>query len=304
MTRLTGLMLALVLAALTVIAAGAATSDDTDEVEGGIVGTGIMPAGILGVITQLGSIHVLGQRVVFDDAFSVDSALGPQPASDLVPGDVVAVLADPMPEGPDWQARAIERIFGLIGPVEAAGDGTFTVLGTRVLGDADGLEPGSWVAVSGFWQGMDFDATRVERIAPRASAVVQGSWRLMDGTPVIGGSVLTGIRPAHADPGAVLRAEGTPVPGGIDAERLSFGTFPGSPGVVLAEGYLSMADASGLYIQLGSGLVDYTDNPGMIDPAERVLRCGMPDPDATLPDGLSDRLGCAGRSMMDPATAN
>ena len=278
-----------------------ARDKDIPEAEGGIVGTGIAPAGIYGVITGLGSIHVNGQRVVYDPGLLVHSPLGSMTAEMLEPGDVVAVMADP--EGDDWRARSIDRVFALIGPIESVARGSFTVMGSQVLADAGELEPGDWVAVSGLWQENALSASDIEPIPPQDHALVQGTWKRTPDGVTIGGARLEGISPTHAGPGEVLSAEGQPIPGGISAERLSFGIFPDSAGLVLAEGYLADArDGSGMYILLGSGLVAYTENPGMIDPEQRILSCGSPADGGTVPQELAARLGCTDIPMMDPAT--
>ena len=100
-------LLILSISILSVI--GSARAQD-EEREGGIVGTGIKPAGLLGVITGLGSILINGQRVVFDDTLQVQSPLGARTAKSLVPGETVVVEANPFGEGLNtWRALRIQH---------------------------------------------------------------------------------------------------------------------------------------------------------------------------------------------------
>ena len=228
-----------------------------EEREGGILGTGI-----IGTITALGSIEVNGLRVVFADDMMAESGLGPMPAADLRPGDVV--VAEVMPQGGDWQATRLEEFLALVGPVAADG----TILGARIdLGGESAVTESGWAAVSGLWKDDVLMASRIREVPPQETALVRGTF--MDGR--IGGVNVT--LPADVPQGAALavrlRPDGAPV-----AYRQ--GLFSGPVERVIAEGYLSPPSPEGHYTVLGSGLMAQTDQPQMIDPARRGLFCATP----------------------------
>ncbi|WP_138469208.1 DUF5666 domain-containing protein [Poseidonocella sp. HB161398] len=264
--------LALCLALLA--AALPAAAQEPAEPEGGIVGTGIS-----GTITALGSIIVNGQRIAIDPDQPVRDGLGPEAAGALRPGDTVAVVAEAEADG-SWRARSIRRVLPLVGPVAGLGGGAFRVLGTTVEAGplAEGLSEGDWVAVSGLWREGGVAASRIEPVPPelRIARVMGSAFPVEGGSDLmVGGTRVTGIATSHLRPGDVILATGAPSPGGLSARTIATGLFDQPVGAVLAEGYLSTARAGGLYTLLGSGLVAWTENPGMIDPGGRILRCGI-----------------------------
>lgn len=277
---------------------GQAETADDDR-EGGIIGTGIV-----GTITELGSIHVNGQRVVFASNMQVSSVLGPLAAGELTAGDTVAIVAHP--EEQHWNAQNINRQFAIIGPVVTHNDDRLVVMGTHVeTREVEGLREisvGDWVAVSGLWQGDRIISSKVETIAPRSLAYIKGSYLPLGSSPtlLIGDTRITGISPEHVRPGDVIQVEGIPSNDGLAATRLWPDTFLTQTEIVSIEGYLSAPTPTGLYTMLGSGLVAFTDQPGMIDPLERTIRCGVGQKFANADtDTVSDqerdilgRLGC------------
>ncbi|WP_172332055.1 DUF5666 domain-containing protein [Mangrovicoccus sp. HB161399] len=282
MTRLAP-CLAVCLALAAMLPAGA---QPEAEREGGIIGTGIS-----GTITALGSIIVNGQRIAIDPEQPVRDGLGPETAAGLRPGHTVAVVAEP--EGGGWRARSIRKVLPLAGPVSRLGNGRFELLGTTVLagGMAGGLAEGDWVAVSGLWRAGQVIASRLDPVPPEQRiARVMGSAEPVEGSTdlMVGGTRISGIATSHLQPGEVILATGTPAPGGMSARTIAKGLFSEPVGAVLAEGYLSSPGGSGIYTLLGSGLVAWTDNPGMIDPTGRILRCGIDgalQPQDQSPDG-------------------
>ncbi|MGB3315999.1 MAG: DUF5666 domain-containing protein [Albidovulum sp.] len=247
--------------------AGQAQDDDR---EGGIIGTGIS-----GTITALGSIYVNGQHILYDDGLAVTGGLGVARAPDLVPGHTVAVVA--VPDGEAWRARNIRQVLPLVGPVMLEG-GEVLIMGTKVVMPADAVPPapGEWLAVSGLWRGDEVVATRVDALPDgERIAMVSGTYLgAVNGRTMVGGTRIGGIEPRHLEPGDTVRVYGSPAGDGLSAVRLEKGLFDGEVGLVQVEGYYSPPQPDGLYSVLGSGLVAYTDQPGMIDPGERVLRCG------------------------------
>lgn len=247
-------------------------AQDSEEREGGIVGTGIV-----GVITELGSIYVNGQKIEIEDDLQVTGSVPAIEAGALKPGQTVAVVT--RLEGDVWQAEYIRQVLPLVGPVEAVGDRTLTVLGTRVdLGSLTSEAAiGDWVAVSGFWKSEHVTASSIA-ILPQwqGPAEVSGTYfRPVSGEPDrVGQTRVFGINPQHLSSGDFVRVTGTPAPGGIEAERLETGLFDAAVGVIQVEGYFSEPKPDGLYTVLGSGLVAFTDQPGMIDAAVRTIQCG------------------------------
>ncbi|SLN30207.1 hypothetical protein TRL7639_01239 [Falsiruegeria litorea R37] len=262
-TLLIGLFLATSLPALA--------QEDEDR-EGGIIGTGIV-----GTITELGSIIVNGQRIIFDGDMPVAGSVPEMTAKDLTPGLTVAVVATP--NGDDWQARDIRQILPLVGPVTSVALDHLVVLGTKVIiGTSEhDLNTGDWVAVSGLWRGQDVAASSFARL-PHTSKIarISGTFLTTDaqGRAVIGNTPITSITPTHLSTGDLVRVEGIPIGNTIQALRLETGLFDQPVSLVQIEGYYSPPQPDGLYTVLGSGLVAYTEMPEMISQTDRVVACG------------------------------
>ncbi|SEN49544.1 hypothetical protein SAMN05216227_101570 [Pseudorhodobacter antarcticus] len=282
-------------AVLVGLALSATAQTKPEPREGGILGTGIV-----GTITKLGSIYVNGQHIRFAPNLAVSGGIGVETAEALRPGDTVAATVEP--EGDAWRALRLERVLPIIGPVASLSGGGAVVMGTRVVLPADvgPVRVGDWVAVGGLWQGAAIIASAVSVIPPQAQARMQGSFFFSaDGAAIdIGGSLITGILPQNAQEGAVVRVTGQPMATGLAARMLGMGVFAQTPGLVLAEGYMSAPRPSGLYTLLGSGLVEYAGDPAMVADPARVQRCGVGDRlvsgdgvDGALAAGLA-RLGC------------
>ncbi|WP_371170276.1 DUF5666 domain-containing protein [Aliiroseovarius sp. 2305UL8-7] len=269
---------------------------DDGEREGGILGTGIV-----GTITELGSIYVNGQHILFDKDMQVAGGVSLEQAADLLPGHTVAVIA--RPEDSHWKASHIRQITPLTGPVQISSEGGFSVLGTDVVySDASGLafSDGDWVAVSGLWQGDRVLATRVDPVDSMGPARIEGSvLSIVEGEPLrIGQTLIAGFLPQHLSEGDVVRAVGAANDASLDVSELEVGVFDTSPGLIFAEGYLSPPEPSGLYTVLGSSIVSYTDNPDMIDPTIRYIACGENGELASMievTEGLVDLTECPGQ---------
>jgi len=234
---------------------------EKEEREGGIIGTGIV-----GTITELGSIIVNAQRVTFEADDMAVSALGDRPAADLRPGETVIVAA--YPKGANWQAQTIEVFYPVIGPVDLT-DGAISVMGTgidvqnldaasqRVLGS---LRTGDWIAVNGLWKDARVQASTVSAISP-TKARISGSFMQVGASRfVIGETVVAGLDI-------------------IAAESVRIGLFSTPMRSILIEGYLSTPDSQGVYTVLGSGFVAFTDDPAMAMPSEVQVFCIKPQAD-------------------------
>ena len=289
-------VLSILLAILMSGAPFAAIADSHDgEREGGLTGTGIV-----GTITHLGSFYVNGQRVVYDEGFELGSAFGAVAADSLLPGHTIAV--EVVADGRDWRALSGHQIFPVIGPVGEVDQDGFTVLGSRIIfdGNADTSIPvGQWVAVSGLWRGDEIVASRVTLIAPQPQARLVGTYfEPQDESLRVGGSLVQGIVPEHAEDGDVIQVSGDPLVGGLAARELRLGVFDHEVGLVLAQGYMSQPRQSGLYSILGSGLAAFTSSPAMIDEARVGVFCGVdgeisgPVPSVQVLADAYERLGC------------
>lgn len=259
---------------------GLLPAQDNDEREGGIVGTGIV-----GTITELGSIYVNGQHIRFDANLSVTSPLGDRPASSLVPGDTVVVEAAREIDG-GWQARSMKAYLPIVGPVAAVAPRRLEIMGALIeipenaasIADFVGAEVanGDWIAVSGLWRGDVVTASRIEKIAPLPMASVVGTYSSDGASRRVGTVPLLGIDIQHARPLDVLTVQGRPTTVGLEGETVTIGLFTGPVGEVLFEGYLSEPDLEGAYTVQGSGFLAFVANPEMAIDPDRGLFCGSP----------------------------
>lgn len=268
----------------------AAAADDTER-EGGVIGTGIV-----GEISELGSIVVNGQRITFEPDLGVRNSVAPKRADALLPGDVVAVAVTLSDQ--DWRAVAISEVHPLIGPVSDLGDDRFEVLGVTIMWTGARPSAGDWVAVSGFWAGDAVVATRVQPIAAQQKASIQGSYGLAHGgSPSMVGSLVLNIDPLqHAKEGDVVRVSGTLDGDLFTVTDVHLGLFDKPVSLVLAEGYLTNVAPSGHYTVAGSGLSAYTDDLQSIMSTDRITVCGINErlaqPQDLTDEILVERLGC------------
>ncbi|MBO9449195.1 hypothetical protein J7426_02925 [Tropicibacter sp. R16_0] len=280
---------------LLLVAASPALAKDEDDREGGIIGTGIV-----GTITELGSIIVNGHRITLDDDMPVAESAPGMVAKDLIPGLTVAVVVTQGDEA--WKALHVRQVLPLIGPVTKIEADHLIVLGTRVKTGQLGVDVrlDDWIAVSGLWRGDAVEASHIARL-PKAEqkAQVSGTYLGADaqGHPVVGTTQITGVVPTHLSVGDVIRVEGEAIAGGIQASRLEKGLFDDPVSIVQIEGYHSPPQPDGLYTVLGSGMVAYTQMPGMISQSERVITCGsdgvLGSSNLSATDAeISGRLGC------------
>lgn len=283
------------LAALAMVLPVAAQEDTK---EGGLTGTGIY-----GVIATAEPFVVNGRTVSISDAVIVADAVGLASTQDLQAGNVVALRVDTSASVID--AVSVQRIFAMIGPVQAMSDDHLTIMGTDItVSDihTTATQPGDWVAVSGFWQETDLIATRIDSIAPQEFARMTGTYFTpADGEgPSFGTSQLFGLSTDDLDQGSVLNVLGHPSREGIQVVAHSVGLFDEDVGYVLAQGYLSRPKADGFYTLIGSGLIAFSDDQDMPASTRLVLSCGIegilfkPDlMDVSNTDGANlMRLGC------------
>lgn len=246
--------------------------------EGGIGGTGVF-----GTVTGLGSVLVNGLRLETWAGTAVESLAGR--GAPVLPGDVVA--AEVVRESDRLLATRLAVFHPLIGPLEAAPEGGFAVLGTRVMlpagvalrgpdgapAEAAALRPGATVAVSGLWnrEAVVAGAVRVLQADAARHAVLRGQLRRTTAGLVVGATRLLGQGPQDGiETDRFVTVQGVPEGGGLRVERIEdrpVGVFSGRIAALSVEGFLAPNRLDPGYHLAGFGLP--------MDPASRVpLRPG------------------------------
>jgi len=208
-----------------------------DPFEGGIGGTGIV-----GVLTEFGSLRVNGLRVEMTGRTRIATALGPATEAALAPGMALTIMADRTRTA--TMARHVRIDFPLVGRLERRGAG-LSVNGVALRvepGAARGAGPGARVAVSGLWETGAVVASRIDP-APFDEDVIAGPVE-RDGAAglAIGGApVRLAAGAAFPPSGAYATAIGRHGAAGFVADRLALGRFVSGAGglrQLAVEGYL------------------------------------------------------------------
>lgn len=200
---------------------GIVSRDTNDPFEGGIGGTGIV-----GLMTDEGSVLINGLRVELTGRTRLRSAVGAVSEGALRPGAALTIVADYTRDR--LVAKQIDVAYPLIGTVRRH-NGQFSINGSPVLPEAGALgrlTNGARVAVSGVWSRNALIATRIEP-AHGASDVVAGTvGRSRDGAIVIGRTKIKLDR-AQAAPisGLYATAIGRFEAGVLDVTELRMGRF-------------------------------------------------------------------------------
>ncbi|MEL6980173.1 MAG: DUF5666 domain-containing protein [Pseudomonadota bacterium] len=165
------------------LAGGGAPKDALPTPEGGIGGTGITGAdvtglGVVGVLTDFGSLRVNGLRLETPADAEVLDAFGPIPLNRLAVGHSLTVEADV--EDGALLARRIVLTQPLIGRVDAieAGGASLRLLGVRVEAAQAARGPiavGDRIAVSGLWRGVEVVASRLDPAPEGEPDVIAGA---------------------------------------------------------------------------------------------------------------------------------
>lgn len=259
----------LALGAAGVFWPGPGRPQDRDRtVEGGIGGTGIV-----GILTDFGSLIVAGRRVLTNDQTVYADIFGPLRRADLRLGDSLTVEAFQTSSG--LVAARVHVTQPLIGPVERMrAPDVLEVNGVTVRCDmpVNPIPTGTRIAVSGLW---DRNEVRASRLAPaRGSADVVAGTVLPSGQ--IGGARVRGLGAAPA--GSYAAATGRFVPDrGLAVDGAVRTRFTGAAGALtelVVEGYLApISTAPGYHI---SGLGHSFARNLALDPFanERTLFAG------------------------------
>lgn len=224
--------------------------DTTDPFEGGIGGTGIV-----GLLTDFGSLIVNGLRIELTPRTQIFDTFGPVTESALAPGQALTIYALRRREA--MVAQRVQINHAAIGTLEQ------TATGPRVNGVPLDIErnapvrlrPGQRVAVSGLWAR---DRLIVSRIDPAAAGpdVVAGTLLGSSETTLldIGGAALRGAL-TGARPGQYTAVFGTGDAEGLAVSRLETGRFRGATDLrqLSVEGYLEPTRANPGYRVAGLG---------------------------------------------------
>lgn len=229
------------LAILGGCAAGDDVAEDGTRPKGGIGGTGIV-----GTLTDFGSLIVNGLRIELPRGLTVETALGRIDQQNLAIGHSLTVEAED--DGARMVARRVAIAHPVIGPIQAITNGgrLISVAGIPVQVTPDmivGRIVGETVAVSGVWRGSAVVASRLDFVEAATQAVVAGTVRrnATDGWTI--GSIAVDLPPdAEPSEGAYATATGQPNGPRFRIASYSEGRFTGAAGPLEAlsvEGYLA-----------------------------------------------------------------
>ncbi|MEO0568152.1 MAG: hypothetical protein AAF066_10505 [Pseudomonadota bacterium] len=221
--------------ALTACAAPQIVSRDAnDPFEGGIGGTGIV-----GLLTDFGSLIVNGLRIEVENTTSVVSALGRMSQDALKPGMALTVYAVRSRDA--IVARNVTVDYALVGRVTRKGQ-KFFVNGVPVAAEPGALgriSTGSRVALNGAWTRTGFVASRIDPANDERDLIAGTVNHAQLGAFDIGGTgiAFSGLRPESGSYGVAI---GTYTPSGFMAKSVSSGRFNGvsSLNQLSVEGFL------------------------------------------------------------------
>ncbi|MEM8880409.1 MAG: hypothetical protein AAGC82_07400 [Pseudomonadota bacterium] len=228
---------------------------DRRRPEGGIGGTGIV-----GTLTDFGSIVVNGLRIETDAPGIVTDAYGAFDVADLSLGHSLTIEAAANDAGLLSAARihVTQPVVGRVGYVAPDGrsglvGGTNVVLEAGAIGT---LEPGQQVAVSGLWRGRTVIAARIDLADGKADALA-GAVETTTATEAIiaGRRVALGrlARPVIGTFATVIGRQNGPL---LEAASLSSGRFFGAAGALSSlsvEGYLQARSGAPFFEVSGLG---------------------------------------------------
>ena len=234
--------------------AGVSAPAEPRPSEGGIGGTGIV-----GILTEFGSLIVAGQRVAMDGLTRYSDGFGEIRERDVTLGDSLTVEAS----GPSdaLTARRVHVTHPLVGEVTAVGrDGrSLTVLGRLVrLSQPNPLgRVGQRVAVSGLWRGTEVEASGLSPARDTRDLVAGTVDRAGFGVSVSGVSARgTGVQRLKDEGFARIVGRYDPQSRQIRSEQADTARFTGAAGPLkrlAIEGYLEQTRTAPGYRVAGLG---------------------------------------------------
>lgn len=226
---------------------------EQEEPKGGIGGTGIV-----GTLTDFGSLMVNGQRILLTPETTFAGPLGPLAEADLAIGQALTIEAD---AASLTAARVFvaDPVIGRVKTVDNA-NRTFVVDGQVITLDPSLSEPpqqGDRVAVSGLWRDDQIVATR-HAPAPDGPSALSGVYLTEAGAlPRIGKERLFFDSDLTPPPdGAFVVVRGSHQAGAFFVEELEIGRFFGAAGplrTLSVEGYLRPTENAPFYEIAGLG---------------------------------------------------
>lgn len=200
-----------------------ATRRQSDPLEGGIGGTGIV-----GLLTDFGSLLVNGLKVDIAQSVPIETALGAATQNDLKIGQSLTVEAAATSSG--FQARKVSISYPLIGTVRAPRqlNAVATINGVQVLAEPGLIgqfSRGSRVAVSGVWRNGTVVASRVDDVL-NGPDVVAGTVDQRNAAVFVGDAPLViKDRTSAGATGSYLTASGTFNNDALQVDTLTTGRF-------------------------------------------------------------------------------
>lgn len=219
--------------------------EEKKPAKGGIGGTGIV-----GTLTEFGSLILNGMRVETGADTAFTNAFGPMSEADLQIGDSLTIEA----EGRNGAlyARRVHLTQPLVGTVEAASEsGDLTVMGVTVEPDdrMSGALPGDRVAVSGLWRRGSVVASRIDILSTPGPSAVAGE---VGPGSVVGGASVQVSAATKLEVGTFITVTGDYAGGRLVEASATPGRFLGAAGPLRRlsiEGYLEpVAKAPGYAI--------------------------------------------------------
>lgn len=224
------------------------------DAEGGIGGTGIV-----GLLTDFGSLIVAGNYVRTDGATRYSDGFGPLRESDLKVGDSLTVEAAGPTNG--LVAKRVHVTHPLVGTItQVSGGGRQVIVNgvdVRLDGPLRGFGVGDRVAVSGLWRGAIVQASRLAP-ARAKSDLVAGDVSRGGGTARVGAVPVRGPGTGSPASGSFASVVGRfdPQTGVLRARRVDTQRFLGAAGPLVrlsVEGYLDPSASAPGYRLAGLG---------------------------------------------------
>lgn len=211
-------------------------------IEGGIGGTGIV-----GLLTEFGSLYINGNYVRTDTQTRYSNGFGSITKTDLSVGDSLTVEAATDSEG--LIAARVHVTHPIVGSITAiaANGRSLTINGITVtLPSRTRFGIGTRVAASGLWRGQQVVASRITA-TNTALDLISGDARRQNSNNFIGTTRIRGAQTANMQRGAFTTVTGTYQPDRetFQAQRIVTGRFVGAAGALSrlsVEGYLEPTD--------------------------------------------------------------
>ncbi|HBG97176.1 MAG: hypothetical protein JKP98_13510 [Rhodobacteraceae bacterium] len=208
------------------LSAGPIGADTQPRPEGGIGGTGIV-----GILTDFGSIVLNGMRVETPSGLRPTNAFGQVTLNSLGIGQSLTVEARAI--NGRLMARRIHIAHPVIGPVHDIDGNRARVAGVPVVlepGVVGGWEPGMVAAISGVWRGQTVVASRIARARTSLVVIAGEVVARTRQTIVIGGRTIDTGRFMAPYPGRFVTVIGEDRGPDIRARELTVGRFTGAAG--------------------------------------------------------------------------